>query len=157
MEDGARRQQQMKLESRLVRVFFYGTFMNAKVLAEYGIAAGEVLPARVMNFELSIRPRVNLVPCNGASVYGAVISVTHNDLEKIYSDLEKSLGLKYLPQAMLAETLAETPAFEPVLCYIASRMTPGLAAPEYVKELADCVRSLNLPESYALHIESFGL
>jgi len=146
----------MNLESRLVRVFFYGTFMNPKILAEYGIAAGEVLPARVMNFELSIRPRVNLVPCKGASVYGAVISVTYNDLKKIYSDLEKRLGLKYLPQATLAETLDKTPTIEPVLCYIASRMTPGLAAPEYVKELADCVRSLNLPESYALHIESFG-
>ena len=57
---------------------------------------------------------------------------------------------------MLAETLDETPTVEAVLCYIASRMTPGLAALEYVKELAGCVRSLNLPESYALHIESFG-
>ena len=67
------------------------------------------------------------------------------------------MGLKYLAQAMLAETLDETPTIEAVLCYIASLMTPGLAAPEYVKELADCIRSLNLPESYALHIESFGL
>src|SRR5213595_644554 len=112
MEDGERRQQQMKLESRLVRVFFYGTFMNPKVLAEYGIAAGAVLPARVMNFELCIRPRVNLVPCNGASVYGAVISVTPDDLETIYSDLEHRLGLKYLAPAMLAETLDETPTTE---------------------------------------------
>src|SRR5205807_6372084 len=113
MEDGEGRQQQMDLESRLVRVFFYGTFMNPKVLAEYGIAAGEVLPARVMNFELCIRPRVNLLPCNGASVYGAVISVTHDDLTKIYSDLEERLGLKYLPQAMLAEALDEPQTIEP--------------------------------------------
>ena len=147
----------MELESRLVRVFFYGTFMNPAVLAAYGIAARQLLPARVANFELCICPRVNLVPSDGASVYGAVISITHDDLEKIYADLERRFGLKYLPKAVLAETLDKTPTVEPALCYIASHMAPGPPAPEYVKELADCVRALNFPESYALHIESFGL
>ena len=147
----------MEVESRRIRVFFYGTFMNPAVLAGYGITARGVLPARIANFELYIRPRVNLVPSVGASVYGTVVSVTHEDLEKIYCDLEKNFGLKYLPEAVLAETLDETPAVEPVLCYIASHVAPAPAAPEYVKELADCVRALNFPESYALHIESFGL
>jgi hypothetical protein len=146
----------MESESRLVRVFFYGTFMNPAVLAQYGVTARDVAPARVANFELYIRPRVNLVPSDGASVYGSVVSVTHDDLEKIYGDLEKRFGLKYLLEAVLAETLDETPAVESALCYFAPHMAPGPAAPEYVKELADCVRALNFPESYALHIESFG-
>ena len=147
----------MEVDPRRVSVFFYGTFISPTVLAEYGIIAKDLLPARVGGFELYIRPRVNLVPSDGANVYGAIACVTHEDLEKIYSDLEKRFGLKYLPEAVLAETLDETPAVEPVLCYIASHMAPGPAASEYVKDLADCVRALNFPESYGLHIKSFGL
>jgi hypothetical protein len=147
----------MEVEPRRVRVFFYGTFMNPAVLAEYGIVARDLLPARVAGFELYIRPRVNLLPSAGASVYGTIACVTHEDLEKVYSDLEKRFDLKYLPEAVLAETLAGTLTVKAALCYITSQMTPGRAAPEYVKELAECVRALNLPESYALHIESFGI
>jgi hypothetical protein len=40
----------MELEPRRVRVFFYGTFMNPAVLAEYGIVAKDLLPARVAGF-----------------------------------------------------------------------------------------------------------
>jgi len=147
----------MELEARRVSVFFYGTFMNPGVLAEYGIIAGDLLPAKVAGFELYIRPRVNLVPCERASVYGAIALVTHKDLEKIYSELEKRFDLRYLPEAVLAETLSGTPTVKAALCYITSQMTPDPAAPAYIKELAECVRALNFPESYALHIESFGL
>lgn len=146
----------MEEETRRIRVFFYGTFMSPEVLAKHGVAAREVLPAKVSNFEIYIRPRVNLAPSDGSSVYGAVAGVTHDELDKIYSGLEKSFGLKYLPEAVLAETLGGTCAVEAVLCYIAPQMAPGPAAPGYVKELAACVRALNLPESYAVHIESFG-
>jgi hypothetical protein len=131
--------------------------MNPIVLAEYGIIAKDVLPARVAGFDLNIRPRVNLVTSAGANVYGSIACITHEDLEKIYSDMEKRFGLKYLPEAVLVETIAGTLTIKPALCYIASFMTPGPAAPEYVRELAECVRALKLPESYALHIESFAL
>ena len=147
----------MEKESRPVSVFFYGTFMNPKVLAAYGIAAGEVLLAKLTDFELCIRPRVNLVASKGSVVYGSVARITPDDLDKIYSDLEKRYGLKYLPEPVLAEMLAGPTKIQPALCYIASYMPAAAPAPEYVKELADCARALNLPESYALHIESFAL
>jgi hypothetical protein len=47
----------MEVEPRRVRGFFYGTFMNPVVLAEYGIIAKDVLPARVAGFDLNLRPR----------------------------------------------------------------------------------------------------
>ena len=147
----------MEKESPLVSVFFYGTFMDPKVLASYGISAKEVLPARLIGFELCIRPRVNLVASKGGVVYGAVTSVTPDDLDKIYSDLKNRYGVKYLPEPVVAEMLAGPRNFQPALCYIASHMPPAPPAPEYVKELASCVRALNLPETYALHIESFAL
>ena len=146
---------QMESEPRLVRVFFYGTFMNPAVLAAHGVTAKNVLAARVAGFEIYIRPRVNLVSREGACVYGSVVSVMHEDLDKIYLALEEKFGLRYLPEAVLAEAMEGFPKTEPALCYIAPRMTASPPHPEYVKELAECVRLLNLPESYARTIESF--
>ena len=143
-------------EPRRVRVFFYGTFMSAEVLARYGIHVENVTRARVHNFDIYIRPRVNLISKTGASVYGGVVSVTHEELDRIYQGLEKQFGLKYLPEAVLAEPIERTAESEPVLCFITAQMEPGAPDPEYVRELATCVRALNLPESYALQIESFN-
>jgi gamma-glutamyl AIG2-like cyclotransferase len=143
-------------EPRRVRVFFYGTFMSPEVLARYGINVENVTAVRVRNFEIYIRPRVNLISKNGVSVYGSVVSVTHEELDRIYQSLEKQFGLKYLPEAVLAEPIETTSEREPVLCFITDQMEPGVPDPEYVRELATCVRALNLPESYALHIESFS-
>src|SRR5205807_6417360 len=117
----------MELEARRVSVFFYGTFMNPGVLAEYGIIAGDLLPAKVAGFELYIRPRVNLVLCERASVYGAIALVTHKDLEKIYSELEKRFDLRYLPEAVLAETLSGTPTVKAALHNFADDAWPGCA------------------------------
>src|SRR5262249_41821317 len=116
--------------------------------------AGEVTPAKLSGYELTIRPRVNLAPSDRSCVYGSVVTMTHADLTTIYSHLEEHLGLKYLPQAVLSETLDSR--FMPALCYIAPHMTTGSADPAYVKQLAECVRAMRLPEWYASYIESFG-
>ena len=79
-------------------------------------------------------------------VYGAMMEVTHEDLAKLYSDLEELFGLKYLPEPVLAEAFDGT--FRPVLCYIAPHMDDAPATEEYVNELAKAVRAAGLPESY---------
>lgn len=137
-----------------VWVFFYGTFMHPRVLAEHGVWAAEVVPARLGGFGLQVGPRVNLVREDGACVYGALAAVTHDDLTKLYSHLEERHGLKYLPEPVLAETLDG--ALRPALCYLAPHMTEGRPAREYVEQLAECVRGLGLPEWYAARVESLG-
>ena len=137
-----------------VWVFFYGTFMNPGVLAEHGVIPSEVVPARLMGFDLIVRPRVNLKRADRASVYGALAAVTHDDLAKIYSSLEEVYGLKYLPEPVLAEALDGT--LRPALCYITPEMSDAPAEHEYINQLAECVRAVGHPEWYALHIESFG-
>jgi hypothetical protein len=137
-----------------VWVFFYGTFMSPGVLNEYGVTPGRIVPARLNGFELSIRPRGNLVRSDRSCAYGVIAEVTHEDLDRLYSDLETRLGLKYLPEPVLAEALDGT--VRPVLCYIAPHMEDGQATSEYVGQLAEAVRSANLPEWYAEFIESFG-
>ena len=137
-----------------VWVFFYGTFMSPGVLNEYGVTPGRIVPARLNGFDLSIRPRGNLVRSDRSCAYGVIAEVTHEDLGRLYLDLEERFGLKYLPEPVLAEALDGT--VRPVLCYIAPHMEDGQATSEYVGQLAEAVRSANLPEWYAEFIESFG-
>ena len=140
---------------RRVWVFFYGTFMHPDVLAEFGVAAAEVLPARLGGFELRVRPRVNLVRAERSCVYGTLAALTHEEIAGLYAYIEETFGLKYFPEPLLVETLDG--AYRPALCYVARHMDEAPAEQAYVKQLAECVRALGLPEWYAAHVESFGL
>jgi hypothetical protein len=143
------------MTEKRVRIFFYGTFMDSKVLAAHGINSPEVVPARLNGYELSIRPRVNLSRVDRSCVYGSIASATHNEIGILYDHLEKVFGLRYLPEAVLAEALDGT--LRPVLCYIAPQMDDHVPEPDFIKQLAECVRGLGLPEWYALYVESFGV
>lgn len=140
--------------SARVWVFFYGTFMNADVLARHGVRARGVIPARLQGFELTIRPRVNLTPSDRSCAYGAVAAVLHAELDRIYAELKEQFGLVYNPQAVLAETLDGR--LRPTLVYVADSMTDAPPDPAYVTELAVCVRGHGLPEWYVRHVESFA-
>jgi hypothetical protein len=135
-------------------VFFYGTIMNPAVMKDFGVTAGAVSPAKLAGFDLTIRPRPNLVRCERTGVFGSLMLVTHADLATIYSGLEQRFGLKYLPEAVLATTLDG--ALRPALCYMAPHMGDGPADPAFVKQLAQCVRTMGLPDWYASHVESLG-
>lgn len=140
--------------SSRVWVFFYGTFMHPGVLAGYGVTPDGVVPARLGGFELYAGPRVNLVRSDRSCAYGTVAALTHADIAKIYSDIEERFGLKYFPEAVLAEALDGT--LRPALCFITPHMNDGPPDRDYIKQLAECVRAMGLPEWYAAHVESFG-
>ena len=137
-----------------VWVFFYGAFMSPSVLMEHGVTPGRIVAAKLNGFELCIRPRGNLARSERSCVYGVIAEVTHEDLARLYSDLEERFGLKYLPEPVLAEALDG--AVRPALSYIAPHMDDGPAASEYVTQLAEAVRAAGLPEWYAELVESFG-
>jgi hypothetical protein len=137
-----------------VWVFFYGTIMNPVVMKDFGVIADKVFPAKLSGFDITIRARPNLVRSEGASVFGSIINVTHEDLTTIYSGLEKNFGIKYLPEAVLAVTLDG--ALRPALCYIVPDMADAAPDPKFVKQLAQCVRTMGHPEWYAKHVEAQG-
>jgi gamma-glutamyl AIG2-like cyclotransferase len=135
-------------------VFFYGTFMNRDVLINHGVTPTSIVPARLNGFELYIRPRVNLARSDRWCAYGVITEVTHEDLARLYSELERSFGLKYFPEPVLTEAFDGT--VRPALCYLAPHMDDAPATKEYVNELAEAVRAAGLPEWYAELVESFG-
>jgi hypothetical protein len=137
-----------------VWVFFYGTIMNPVVMKDFGVIAGPVFPAKLSGFDITIRPRPNLVRSESSSVFGSIVNVAHEDLTTIYSGLERNFGIKYLPEAVLAVTLDG--ALRPALCYIVPDMVDAAPDPKFVKQLAQCVRTMGHPEWYAKHVEAQG-
>ena len=128
--------------------------MNTEILAEYEVFPTKVLAAKLSGFRLNIRPRVNLLRDEKSCVYGAIAAVTSREIEILYSHISENFGLQYFPEAVLAETLDGL--FVPALCYIAPEIKESAPAPDYIKQLAECVRTMKLPEWYAQYVESFG-
>jgi hypothetical protein len=82
------------------------------------------------------------------------MAVTHEDLTTIYSGLERNFGIKYVPEAVLPMT--RDGLFRPALCYIVPQMLDSAPDPAFIKQLAQCVRTMGHPQWYAAHVESFG-
>jgi hypothetical protein len=137
-----------------VWVFFYGTIMTPHGLRDFGVSPERVIPGKVAGFQLTVRPRPNLVRADRASIFGSLAAVTHRDLASIYGRLQERFGVTYLPEAVLAETLEGT--FKPTLCYICPQMEDAPPDPAFLQQLAGCIRSLELPEWYAKYIESLA-
>jgi Gamma-glutamyl cyclotransferase, AIG2-like len=137
-----------------VSVFFYGTIMNPAVMKEFGVTPTDVLPAKVYGFDIAVRPRPTLLRSDRSSVFGSISSVTHEDLTTIYSGLETNFGVIYRPEAVLAVTLDGS--LLPAICYIAENMPEAAPDPQFVRQLAQCVRTMGHPEWYATHIEALG-
>lgn len=136
------------------RVFFYGTTMNPEAMKGFGVTVADAWPAKLPGFELVIRPRPNLVPSDRGVVFGSLMAVTHEDLTTLYSGLEKSFGIKYLPEAVLV--VGRDGFLVPALCYVVPRLPDAAPDPAFIKQLAYCVRLMGHPEWYAAHVESFG-
>ena len=65
------------MNERKVWVFFYGSYINFKVLKDIGFEPYVYEVARLDGFDIEIKPIVNLFPSNKACVYGIVTQATH--------------------------------------------------------------------------------
>src|SRR5262245_44175197 len=135
-----------------VRVFFYGSYMNAAVLRETEIAPEHFEVARLDGYDIRIAPRANLVPSEQQCVYGLLAEATHAELHRLYAHARDVLGETYLPHPVLPQT--RTGAWLPALCYIASSMVPRPPDPAYVDRIVKPAREFRFPEWYIRRLES---
>jgi hypothetical protein len=134
-------------------VFFYGSYMNRRVLAEVGLAPEELEEARVAGFDIVIRPRANLVRAETAVVHGILTRATHEELARLYAHAKDELGELYLPEAVIAET--RTGMWRAALCYLCHDMTPLPPERAYVDRIIDAACEAGLPPDYVARLESF--
>src|SRR5580658_3292592 len=124
-----------------VWAFFYGATMNVKVLKDLGVEPLAWETARLGGFEISVRPRVNIVRASSGAVYGVVASVTQDELAHLYAHLRDEFGQAY--EAVLVDT--DDGKWRPALCYVCPTMVSRTADPSHVEDIAAAARSLGFP------------
>jgi hypothetical protein len=137
----------------MVDVFFYGSYMNPKVLAEAGLAPERFDVARLDGYDIRIAPRANLVRAPGCSVYGLLTQATHDELARLYAHAKDVLGETYLPYPVVVHT---PEAQVPALCYIATAMAARAPDPAYVDRIVAPAREHGFPDWYIERLLSRG-
>lgn len=134
-------------EERRVDAFFYGLFVDERVLRESGVAPVHPRKAFVDGFALRIDRRAALLPSPGARVYGMLFALTHAELERLYA----GPGLeRYRPEAVLARTADGSAT--PALCFNLPDATgPDEPNPDYAARLRRILGELGLPSD---HVEA---
>ncbi len=132
------------MDPRQIDGFFYGLFMDTEVLRQAGMRPSNFRRAHVADFELRIGQRATLVPCPGARAYGMLISLTHEELERLYS----APGLEaYRPEAVIAHPSEDVSV--PALCYnLVQVPRPHERNPEYARRLRRVLEDLGFPVEY---------
>jgi hypothetical protein len=136
-----------------VPVFFYGSYMNADVLKDVGLAPDHFEVAKLDGFDIRIEPLANLVPSPQRCVYGLLAHATHAELERLYAHAREVLGATYLPHPVLVETADA--GLRPALCYLAPAMTSGATAADYLDRILQPARQFRFPRWYLQRLESF--
>jgi hypothetical protein len=132
--------------------FFYGSYMNLRVLKEVDLVPERYEAARLSGFAIQIRPLANLVRSDRECVYGIIATATFDELTRLYAHAHHVLGGLYLPEAVLVETMECR--WVPALCYIAPSMEPKPAADDYIDRIVAPAREYGFPKWYIDHLES---
>lgn len=137
-----------------VWVFFYGSYINLRVLSEVDLIPEKIEVARLSGYDLEVAPRANLIQSDEKSVYGILTQATHRELDRLYSEHARGvLGELYLPEAVLVETLDGR--FQPAMTYVCWTMTPRAPENEYVQRILTAARDLKFPSWYLDRITGF--
>ena len=139
--------------SSRVWVFFYGSYMDMNILKDFDCVPEQWEVARVYGYDIVIQPRANLLRSDRNCVYGIVAAVTHDQLDQLYTRIQRDFGQTYLPEPVLAETMLGT--WMPAMTYIAASMETGQPARDYVERMVKPARDLDFPAWYIERLESF--
>jgi hypothetical protein len=131
-----------------VTVFFYGLFMDPEALAAKGLRPSGVRPAFVEHLALRLGARATLVPQRDGRVYGMIMTLTHAEVDDLYS--EPSVKA-YRPEPVVAR-LADG-STEPALCFNLPAVPEEMAGnPDYAARLQMVARKMGLPDEYVRDI-----
>ena len=133
-----------------VTVFFYGLFMDPEALEAKGLRPSGVRQAFVEHLALRLGARATLVPQYNGRVHGIIMTLTHAEVDDLYS--EPSVKA-YRPEPVLAR-LADGTA-EPALCFNLPTVSEAMAGnPDYAARLQVVARKMGLPDEHVRKIGS---
>lgn len=130
-------------------VFFYGLFMDADLLKgkSFHPAGGTVAFAK--GYGLRIGEKSTLVPSASETVYGIVMSLAEEEIEKLYSEPGVS---QYRPEYI--EVTEQNGKTYKALCYILPKSKLSGSNEEYAASLVVAAEKMGLPATYINQIYS---
>ena len=140
------------MEEKLVWVFFYGLYMDNEVLAGLGVTPERREAASLTGYEFRIASWGYLTRSERGRVYGIVMALTHDDLERLYTPFNSFLTHRYSPVPVLVETAdgAQLSA----LCYVTTPPA-GPVNQEYVEKILALAEKYAFPGWYVEHLAGF--
>lgn len=131
------------------RIFFYGLFMDARLLRERGLHPALVGPAELPGHQIHIGKRASLIPNPGSTAFGMLIDLPDEEVTALYSAPDVS---DYRPEKVRAVLLSDR-AVQTAWCYNlpADQAGHGTNA-EYAEKLSALVLELGFPPAYASEI-----
>ena len=136
------------MPQRRVDVFFYGLFMDEELLRGKGLSPQAAEVGSVRGMSLRIGQRAGLVPDPAGQAYGVIMSLTMEELERLYSER----GVQaYRPQPVMVHPASG--GVVGALCYNLSKPpSPGEHNSDYATKLRAVARKAGLPEDYVASI-----
>ncbi|HYJ45051.1 MAG TPA: gamma-glutamylcyclotransferase family protein [Pyrinomonadaceae bacterium] len=136
-------------EARRIDVFFYGLFMDDTLLREKGMNPRNRRIASVENFSLIIGARATLTPSPGRVAHGVLCSLTHAEVDALYSEPSVSV---YRPEAVMARLTGGD--IIPALCFnLPLRPSATERNPQYALKLRELAQRIGLPPGYVSSIQ----
>src|SRR5215475_12033456 len=134
---------------RKIDVFFYGLFMDEDLLQSKGVTPTNLRLASVSGFQLRIGDRATLVPDPSGRVFGLVASLSHVDVEQLYSESSVSA---YRPEAVLVHLFNGE-----ILAALCFNLPDPPSAEErnadYASKLRSLAERLDFPAEYVASIQ----
>ena len=135
----------------IVKVFFYGLFMDEALLATKGIEPSEINLGFVDGYGLRIGERATLVRRPDSRAYGAIMDITPGEAAELYSEASVA---DYLPEPVIVELMDGTRV--EATCYnLPSDQVTG-ANKGYAESLLEVATTLGFPDSYLDQIRQAG-
>ena len=134
---------------RTVDIFFYGLFMDQDLLRSKGVTPSNLRSASVSGFQLHIGERATLVPFPSGRVYGLVVSLSHIDIEKLYSEPSVSA---YRPEAVLVH-LANGEILAALCFNLPEPPSDDARNADYAARLRSLAERLHFPAEYVTSIQ----
>ena len=125
-------------------VFFYGLFMDRRVLEAQNFTPSNLRKARLGGYRISIGQRSTPVQEKGGYVYGVLADLSADEVLTLYSDPSVS---EYQPESATV-SLADGRE-QLAICYLlpADKLSPGADA-SYAQKLHKLATALKFPASY---------
>ena len=135
---------------RRIPVFFYGSFIRPDVMASAGFVPEHIEVVRLSGFDMRVCPHACIVRSSEHSIYGILVSATHEELHRLYH--RDGVGV-FLPQAVVVEM--PTGSLMPAMCYIPPAAQDQPADADYLERLLVAAREHGFPEWYQKRLERF--